>query len=366
MCPSPRRSSSVGVSRRAFLQATTALSLAPRLSRSSPGAEERSVILLLLVGGPSAQETFDPKPDAPSDVRGPFGAISTRIPGVFVGEHLPRLAARLDRVTLIRSVYHDEAPIHETGLQLLQTGKVSTADPRSVPLGSLAGSHLGTRGEAPAWAVLPQPLGFTGVAIDQGQAAPGDFATRPFGPGNMGIERLVAGQPRDRREAYGPTEFGRACLTARALVEHGARMVVVNMYPTVFGSPSWDVHGAAPFSTFDDYATEVLPTFDRVHDALLSDLERSGRLGSTLVLATGEFGRTPRIQSRGGRDHWPGVWTAVAAGGGLPGGRVVGASDHVGGEPRDQPVAMAELAGLMAETLGLESERRRWSADCFA
>jgi hypothetical protein len=339
--------------RRDVLRAGAALALTGTTARAA-GADDRAVILLLLVGGPSQLETFDPKPDAPTEVRGPFRPIATRIPGLFLGEHLPRLARRIDRVALIRTLHHDAAPIHETGLQLLQSGRLAGVGEEPPHLGAIAAREFGPRVGAPCWAVLPGPLGPTGVDISQGQAAgalgPG---CRPFQPDAATLDALVAGEPARTREAYGETPFGRSCLAARRLVEAGTRLVAVNMYPTVFGAPSWDVHGAGPFSTFDDYTRTVLPSFDRVFAALLDDLESRGRLGSTLVVATGEFGRTPRINPRGGRDHWPAVWSALAAGGGVRGGRAIGTTDAHAATPKDRPVTTAELVATMAGGLGL-------------
>jgi uncharacterized protein (DUF1501 family) len=137
------------------------------------------------------------------------------------------------------------------------------------------------------------------------------------------------------------------------------------MAETVFNRPSWDAHGATPFSTFDDYAQTLLPSFDRGYSALVDDLESRGLLDSTLVVATGEMGRSPRINASGGRDHWPAVWSAVLAGGGLAGGQVIGSSDRNAAEPSDRPVMVAELYAMMARTLGLDpSESLATSAVC--
>ncbi len=160
------------------------------------------------------------------------------------------------------------------------------------------------------------------------------------------------------RDAYGPTTFGQSCLLARRLVEAGARLVTVNMYETVFNRPSWDCHGSRPFSTFDDYARDVLPTFDRAFSALLDDLSARGLLETTLVVATGEFGRTPRLNASGGRDHWPGVWTAALAGGGTRGGQVIGSSDPHASAPSDRPVRPAELVATMYRSLGIDPASR--------
>ncbi len=148
----------------------------------------------------------------------------------------------------------------------------------------------------PPSVIVPGPIAATGVDIPHGQSAGclGDG----FDPVFV-AEAKSAPEPRRIRDAYGPTAFGRHCLLARRLVEAGVRVVTVNMFDTVFGRVSWDGHGASPFSTFDDYARELLPTFDRAFGALLDDLERTGRLDSTLVVAAGEFGRCTADQCLG-------------------------------------------------------------------
>jgi uncharacterized protein (DUF1501 family) len=360
---------------------------------------DRAVILLMLVGGPSQLETWDPKPDAPEEVRGPFGSIPTRVPGIRISEHLPRLAARMDRMALVRSVHHDEAPIHETGHQLLQTGRLCELGQEHPHLGAVAARLLGSRAEQPPFVMVPGPIGDTGVKISHGQTAgwlgssyePFHLADDPASP------RFDAGQALDRarrfvdravretatfgqalaalheplltargryaleldaesaasREAYGPSTFGQSCLLARRLVESGVRLVTVNMFETVFNKVTWDCHGSAPFSTLDDYARDLLPTLDRALSALLDDLNSRGLLESTMVVATGEFGRTPKLNGAGGRDHWPGVWTALLAGGGVRGGQVVGASDANAASPTDRPVTPRDLLATMARGVGI-------------
>lgn len=127
------------------------------------------------------------------------------------------------------------------------------------------------------------------------------------------------------------------------------------MFDTVFNRVTWDCHGAVPFSTLDDYARELLPTFDQAFTALIDDLERRGRLETTLVVAAGEFGRCPRLNASGGRDHWPGVWSVVLAGGGVRGGQVVGASDAHAGAPVDRPVTTRDLLATIYHSLGIDA-----------
>jgi hypothetical protein len=347
-------------SRRGFLKAGGLGALGTSLAGSRAFADwtrhgsssERSVILLLLVGGPSQLETFDPKPDAPSEVRGPFGSIATAVPGVRVSEHLPRLARRMDRLALVRSLHHESAPIHEVGLQLLQTGALCRLGEESPHFGSVVAHLEGPRRGAPAFVMTPTPIGQLGLSLSLGQTA------GPLGPGFeptiLSDATDLTGEPDTVRDAYGRNAFGRSCLRARRLVEAGVRVVTVNMFETVFDRVTWDCHGASPFSTLDDYRRVLLPTFDAAFSALVDDLDRSGQLDSTLVVATGEFGRTPRINVSGGRDHWPGVWSAVLAGGGVRGGQVIGASDATASEPADQPVTPQNLLATIYRSLNVE------------
>ena len=132
-------------------------------------------------------------------------------------------------------------------------------------------------------------------------------------------------------------------------------MITVNMFQTVFNRTTWDCHGAAPFSTLADYANELLPTFDQAFSALIDDLDGRGRLETTLVIAAGEFGRTPRLNATGGRDHWPGVWSVVLAGGGVRGGQVVGSSDAHAGSPTERAVSPQDLLATAYYSLGIDA-----------
>jgi uncharacterized protein (DUF1501 family) len=157
------------------------------------------------------------------------------------------------------------------------------------------------------------------------------------------------------RTRFGNHEFGRSCLQARRLIEAGVRLVTVNMFDTVFDRVSWDCHadGGSLAASLDDYRRTVCPMFDQAYAALLEDLYERGLLDSTLVIATGEFGRTPHLNSRGGRDHWPGVWSMLLAGAGTRGGQVIGSSDRLGAEPRDLPMTPADIAVNVHRTLGI-------------
>src|SRR5208282_1784336 len=157
----------------------------------------------------------------------------------------------------------------------------------------------------------------------------------------------------DMRKRYGLTRVGQGCLLARRLVERGVRFVTVNMFETVFNDITWDIHGSAPFSPIQCYSDLVGPMFDNAYSSLLEDLSDRGLLESTLVVATGEFGRTPKVNPAGGRDHWPQCWTVVMAGGPIKGGRVVGASDDIGAAPKDHPVTPGHIAATVFTGLGI-------------
>jgi hypothetical protein len=332
-------SSSVSVTRRGFLRlgagSVAAWTLTGGATTARPASNDFRCIFLNLVGGPSHLDTWDPKPEAPAEYRGPFQPIRTKVPGVQVTELFPRLAAILDRVALVRSVYHDEAPIHESGFQLLQTARLVQQDNGHSHVGlALANRSL----------LIPGPIQNTGVCISQGQDGLIPFSLDPT------VE--ASGRAGDE---YGHHAFGRACLLARRLIERDTRCVTVNMFDTVYNSLSWDCHHDGGWLNvgLDDYRDRVAPMFDEAYSALILDLERRGLLRSTLVVAAGEFGRSPKINLRGGRDHWTGAWTVLLAGGGIRGGQVVGSTDRLGREPKDRPVHASAIANTILHAAAL-------------
>ncbi len=284
-----------GFARRDFLRAVAAAPLLGATLPAEPAA--RSCILIWLTGGPSHLDTWDPKPDAPREFRSPFRPIRTNVPGIEISELFPRMAKHADKYALIRSVYGDTAPVHEDALR---------------------GVDILTAGRA----VLPGPLGFLG-----------------------GAAALRASNPN-------PRSFVENCVGARLLIQSGARFVRVNMFNSVFHQPSWDSHGTPPFSTVDDYRDVVAPAFDFAFTAFLEDLHQRGLLESTLVVAMGEFGRSPRINPAGGRDHWTRCQTVIMAGGGVQGGQVYGSSDAIGAEPKDKPVSTEQVLATIGFALG--------------
>ncbi len=161
-------------------------------------------------------------------------------------------------------------------------------------------------------------------------------------------------EPGPMRDRYGRTRFGQSCLMARRLIERGVRFVTINMFETVFDEVTWDIHGSKPFTDITEMSRLVAPNFDQAFSTLLEDLEERGLLKTTIVTALGEFGRTPKINPAGGRDHHPGVWTVIMGGGPIKGGIVVGESDELGYAPKSRPVQPGDVAATIYRGLGLD------------
>ena len=311
----------------------------------------KQCIVLFLVGGPSQLETWDPNPGAPAEVRGPFGSIATSVPGVRISEHLPQMARQAHRYAILRTIHHTAPPIHEAGQQLLQTGHLSQGGVEYPHFGAVLAQRGPHRSGVSPFVVLPSLIGNTGINISHGQGA-GTLGTAH----EPAVQSLYAHElpPRDR-DRYGKTSFGDACARAVQLVERGTQCVVVNMFETVYDRITWDCHadGHSLTSTLNDYRRTLCPTFDRACATLLDDLHQRGLLAETLVIAMGEFGRTPYLNAQGGRDHWPGCWSIVMAGGGVRGGQVIGVSDRLGAEPTQRPIACTEVVASIYHLMDL-------------
>ncbi|QDU23071.1 DUF1501 domain-containing protein [Urbifossiella limnaea] len=301
----------------------------------TPAGSAKACIFINLVGGPSHLDTFDPKPHAAAEVRGPFAPIPTRVPGVYLSELFPKLAGLADKFSLIRSMHHDAPPIHEAGLQLNNTGRLFRDGPAWPNTGAVVAHLSGRRDNGLAWWRMPGHDIDTGIRVGHGQDR-----------GFLDVPLCEDGRA---------STFRDACHFAAYVVFNGARFVTINQFPTVFDAPSWDCHAdrGSLNTTLDDYRATVAPSFDAAFSALLTDLDDRGLLDTTLVVAVGEFGRTPRLNANGGRDHWAGCWTALVAGGGVKGGRVVGRSDATGSEPADRPVTPPELVATVFHALGV-------------
>jgi hypothetical protein len=420
-----------GLTRRDFLHAgaLTALGLTlPGFFRQKALAGDKgpdkdvNCILIFLVGGPSHIDTWDPKPKAPEEVRGPFKAVPTKAPGMQITDIFPRMAKLADQFSLVRSVFHTATAVHDTGHQLMQTGRLFTGGIEHPHVGCVLTFLKGQRGEVPGHVLLPRPIGRTGGNMPHGQTAgylgkqydpfvlnadpsakdfkvpdllPPDYISATRGARRQklraavdsGLEafernvkakqldnsfdlayRLMSSkkardafaldkEPAKARDAYGRTRFGQSCLLARRLIEAGVRFVTVNMFETVFDEVTWDIHGSKPFTDINQMAREVAPNFDQGYGKLIADLKERGLYDNTMVIAVGEFGRTPKINPAGGRDHHPGVWTIIMGGGPLKGGRVVGESDELGYVPKTRPVTPGEVAATIYKGLGLDPHR---------
>lgn len=411
-----------GVTRREFVRlgslAAFGLGLSHCFTRSASAATDRKAkrcILIWLDGGPSHLETFDLKPDAPQEVRGPLQPISTSVPGIQICESLPGLAKRMQHAAIIRSM---TSPLgeHNLGTHYLLTGYPPTpaleypaigsvvahldAETRTLPKHiavpdfGVGGKRTSGNGYLPK-AVRPFEVG--------GNPAQADFRVQDldFFPGldseridrrrqylealdrfSRGEEvaakpleqayRLIASpeakaafdlskEPAETRAKYGPRTIGQSTLLARRLIEAGVPFVTVNY-------PGWDTHQNLYTQLKEGYTgakepVGLIPMLDLALSALLDDLADRRLLDETLIVVMGEFGRTPKLNTQGGRDHWPRVFSVLLAGGGVPGGQVIGASDATGESPKDRPVTPADLAATIFTLLGIDPQQLLHTAD---
>jgi hypothetical protein len=372
--------------------ATTAPAAAPR---------RRSVIQVFLGGGPSHFETFDPKPAAPAEIRGPYAPIATRVPGTFVSSPLPKLAAIADRFTIIRSCAH-ENPGHGGGQRYIHTGYQSVSLEGELPhdypaVGSITSRvkgamHrgmpnflvLGGNDGAPAYlgpAYAPFKVYSTGKPIgleltpsiklerlDDRRALRTslDRLRRDIDAGRsmdsldsletQAFELLTSTKAHEAfdvskesaasRARYGDHEAGKNLLLARRFVEAGAGFVTIRL-------GQWDHHGNAG-GTITGGSDINAPQLDQSTSALITDLAERGLSDDVLVLIWGEFGRTPRINQFFGRDHWPQAMSVVVAGGGLKMGQVVGATDRKGERPADRMLSPGDVWATVYRQLGID------------
>jgi hypothetical protein len=230
-------------------------------------------------------------------------------------------------------------------------------------VGCAAAKLKGERGGVPAHVLLPGPIGATGGNLPHGQDAgflgrgldPCEPLSGPNGcPATLRDACDLSPESEQTRARYGRNRFGRSCLRAKRLMRAGVRFVTVNMFETVFDQITWDIHGAEPFTHMEALGDRVGPMFDDAYSSLLEDLDRSGELDRTLVVAGGEFGRTPKINPCGGRDHWTQCWSMLFAGGGVRGGQVIGESDAIGAEPKNRATSPAEVVATIYHVLGID------------
>ena len=398
---------------------------AESVQAGTPMATGKSVILLWMAGGPSHIDTWDPKPNRPLINRGPFGVISTALPGVQFCEHLPKQAALLEKFTIIRSV--DARHSNHEPNTVFQTANL-TAEPRDNPeaekypaIASLvakmhganhpamppsvaftksrshiaAGGYLGKRFDPFMGHQASRLPVYDLVGRDSGQVSGADMFRLPAGlyqtrlydrrslmedfdklrsdldqGGSMSaldsyrrqaVEMVVGRQaqnafdlsrePAAVRDRYGKHLWHQQALLARRLVEAGVAFVTLDLsYHTASGT--WDNHGdnIPPYGGIEHGLKPLLPLFDHLVTTLVSDLDERGLLNNVLVIAMGEFGRTPTMGTQGstdGRNHWPVIMSMCLAGGGLRHGQVIGASEHDGGNIKERPVTPGDLAATI-------------------
>ena len=400
-----------GTSRRDFLRvgalAPLGLSLANLLSfeKAMAGAvaqsRAKSVILVYLGGGISHHDTFDPKPDAVEEIRGKYKTIPTNVTGLHVTELLPQMAKVMDKVALIRSGTH-ENDHHETATNWVLSGRFGSPFGDYPAMGAVVAHETGFSGIVPPYVAVPKNPSFTWelgksawlggryesfkcgdpneanfkvrdlsqsaeitpqvlerrrsllAAVDQLSArVKGNDQIATYDEFEQKATEMVlapkaqaafdiAQEDAKLRDEYGRSEFGQSCLMARRLVESGVRFVTVN-------NGGWDHHKKI-FEGLD----KKVPGFDQGFSALIRDLDQRGLLAETLVVAMGEFGRTPKVNKDAGRDHWGRAGSLIFAGAGVQGGRVIGATDKNGAFVTDRPVRPADVCWTIYEALGID------------
>jgi Protein of unknown function (DUF1501) len=364
-------------------------------------AVAQGIIHIFLPGGLAHQESFDPKPFAPAEYRGPFGAIDTKIPGIQFGEFMKETAQLAEKMTIIRSMSHGEAA-HERGTHNMFTGYRPSPALEYPSIGSVISHELGSRNDLPPYVCVPSVpneyanSGYLSSAFGPfalgADPAQGNFQVRdlnlPKGVDDARFARrrslletvdhhfrtleesdaidsmdafyqhaykLISSQkareafdlksePDALKDEYGRTAPGQRMLLARRLIEGGVRFVSLT-------AGGWDHH-----DNLKSGIQNELPPTDKAIAALIRDLDRRGMLDSTLVMVTTEFGRTPKINATGGRDHWPRVFSTLLAGGGMKQGYVHGASDSLGGEVDTDGVGVADLATTIYHQIGINSD----------
>jgi len=406
------------LSRRQVLQAgvlsTFGLTLGDwfRLRAASQDEKPKSCILIWLDGGPSHLETFDLKPDAPKEVRGPAQPTQTSVTGLHICEWMPRTAKLMKHVALVRSM---TSPLGEHNLasHYVLTGYKPTPALVYPSFGSVVAALRTEKRALPGYIAVPDAVSMAGEGYLPASARPfatrGDPARQDFKVRDLELYPEVTGDRLQRRQdfrasldrfskvaeengsedkgyeqayrllgsttakkafdlseekpniraLYGSRTIGQSCLLARRWVEAGVPFVTVT-------DRGWDTHDDMFTRLREGYTGGTVgkvPTLDLAFSGLIEDLEQRGLLKSTLVLVMGEFGRTPKINTRGGRDHWPRVFSVALAGGGIKGGQAIGKSDAHGESPAERPVAPEDLARTVYKTLGVNPDHEFHTSD---
>ena len=362
----------------------------------------KSIIHIFLPGGMSAQESFDPKPLAPIEYRGPFGTVKTKLDGEIFGEMMQKTAAIADKITIVRSMTHGEAA-HERGVHNMFTGYRPSPALKYPSMGSVVAHEFGSKNNMPPYVCIPsQPNEFAGSGYLSSAFGPFSLGADPANKGfqvkdlalpqNVTEDRFtrrrtilqtvdshfrnleksdalsamdsfysrayglisskqaresfdLTKEDENTKNLYGQNDAGMRMLMSRRLIEAGVRFVSMT-----YGG--WDHHAQLKPSF-----AKQMPPFDQAYAALITDLDQRGLLDSTLVMVTSEFGRTPKINKDNGRDHWPKVFSIALAGGGIKRGQIYGSSDATAAEPHQDPLTVEDLATTVYNQLGITADK---------
>jgi hypothetical protein len=377
-------------------------------SYDGPKPKIKSVINIFLPGGMAMQESWDPKPNAPVEYKGPYNAIDTSVSGIQLSELFPNVAKIMNKATIVRSMTHGEAA-HERGTHNMFTGWKPSPALKYPAMGSIVSHELGVRNNIPSYVSIPNQANefdatgfistkYSTFSLGSDPADP-NFKVRDLTlPDNITIDRFerrkniletvdnkfktvaqsdnvkaidefynrayslisskqaieafdITKEDVKVREAYGNNQAGQRFLMARRLVEAGTRYVTVT-----YGG--WDHH--------DNIKTAMasnVPALDKALAQLVTDLDQRGLLSETLILVTSEFGRTPKINNTAGRDHWPRVFSTFMAGGPIKQGFVYGSSDALGGEVDQDPVSPGDISATVFSLLGINPEKTLMTPD---
>ena len=372
----------------------------PKLLASNTRGSDMSCIVLFQFGGASQLDTFDPKPDAPSDIRSSFKPISTKVPGTQISELLPQTAKLTDKIAIIRSLHAVEA-IHERARQHMFSGTRPRNELLHPSLGSVMAREWGSKNGLPPFVSIPESdlsaeAGFLGPTYDpfvSGDPNKETFSVRDLTlPSGITLDEAgartrllsaldsqfkqieesaivqsmdeffhkafdlisspaakkafdIGAEPEKLRDKYGRSTIGQGALLARRLVEAGVRLATVFQY-------GYDTH-----VNNEPTNKKIVPEFDRAFAALIEDLEERGRLDTTLVMVIGDFGRTPKVNFSGGRDHWPRASSIALAGAGIQGGALIGATDAHASDPIERPVTVEDVGATMYKALGIDGKK---------
>lgn len=320
---------------------------------SRPIGGPKRCVLIEMTGGPSQLDSFDPKPAARREIRGPLRAISTAIPGVQFTEGFPRLAELADQLLVIRTLHHDAASIHETGTQWMRSGSTGSRSGKASALEQVVNQSWSMEADRTAAVRLSPCL--------EDERTHDLLANQSTDPNDTPMvdaacaEILRNCDAADVRQRFGNSPLAIRLHVAHCLLRQGSRFITIPMFAAPQVPGTWDTHGHKPSGagTSFEYGGRLARGFDQSVANFLQVLRAEGLLNETMVVCLGEMGRTPKLNAGGGRDHWTSCWSAIVAGGGVAGGTIVGRSDAHAAAPIERPVHLKELMAAIVHQLGI-------------